>query len=358
MVKLGQSFYPTLGLQRAAEQLASAIDMGCQDLFTSLHLPEGTTENWTEMKHLFQIAKRRGIRLCCDVSPSTFRQLEASSANLKPFFELGIFSFRLDYGFSVDEILEISNHPDVTIVMNASDLTETQFHVLLQKGIQVAKLTAIHNYYPRPETGMSLTYYREKNRFYKSYGVRTGGFIPSHTTPRGPMKEGLPSIETHRYAPVSVAVAEMVADGLTDIIYFGDPAPANEDWNTAAGVADGTIPLRVEWAVSPGDEIVQLLRQVHTSRRDYADFVIRSTYSTAYPEPTGVALAPNHTAARPLGTITIDNTNYGRYAGELQITKTDLSSDKRVNVIGRVITEDQPLLPYITPHTRFTFQIS
>ncbi|MDY0393284.1 DUF871 domain-containing protein [Virgibacillus halophilus] len=103
---------------------------------------------------------------------------------------------------------------------------------------------------------------------------------------------------------------------------------------------------------------MQLLRQVHTSRRDYADFVIRSTYSTAYPEPTGVALAPNHTAARPLGTITIDNTNYGRYAGELQITKTDLSSDKRVNVIGRVITEDQPLLPYITPHTRFTFQIS
>lgn len=356
MVKLGQSFYPTLGMGEAAKQLESAIQAGCKDLFTSLHLPEGTNDDWVEMKQLFKKAKQNGIRICCDVSPATFKQLGASPSNLDPFFELGIFTLRLDYGFTMEDIITISKHPDITIVVNSSDLTENQFLTMIEKGIQVSKLTVIHNFYPRPETGMSLDYYREKNKFYKSHGVRTGGFIPSHNEPRGPMKAGLPSIEAHRYAPVSVAVAEMIADDLTDIIYFGDPSPAEQDWQTAQNVIDGTIPLRVEWEMPLNDELVPILERTHTSRRDFAELVIRSTYSTAYPKPTGIKLSPNNTVERPIGTVTIDNADYGRYVGELQITKKDLQSDTRVNVIGRVVAEDRPLLSYVGPNTQFFFK--
>lgn len=40
----------------------------------------------------------------------------------------------------------------------------------------------------------------------------------------------------------------------------------------------------------------------------------------------------------------MDNSGYGRYRGEVQICRRVLAADERVNVIGRVIDEDLPLL--------------
>ncbi|WP_230136734.1 DUF871 domain-containing protein, partial [Peribacillus frigoritolerans] len=57
----------------------------------------------------------------------------------------------------------------------------------------------------------------------------------------------------------------------------------------------------------------------------------------------------SNTAARSLGSITKDNDAYGRYRGEVQICKRDLGADHRVNVIGRVIEEDIPLLSLLKP---------
>nr|WP_284142744.1 DUF871 domain-containing protein [Peribacillus frigoritolerans] len=58
---------------------------------------------------------------------------------------------------------------------------------------------------------------------------------------------------------------------------------------------------------------------------------------------------PSNTAARSLGSITMDNDAYGRYRGEVQICKRDLGANHRVNVIGRVIEEDIPLLSLLKP---------
>ena len=36
------------------------------------------------------------------------------------------------------------------------------------------------------------------------------------------------------------------------------------------------------------------------------------------------------------GSITLDNDGYGRYSGEVQLVRSDLPADSRVNVVGQV----------------------
>jgi uncharacterized protein len=92
---------------------------------------------------------------------------------------------------------------------------------------------------------------------------------------------------------------------------------------------------------------------VHTNRRDAARDVIRSAesrLSLAWPDD---ALRPANTIPRKKGSVTIDNSQYGRYAGELQITLADLPANEKVNVVGRIIEGDLPLLAYVGGGQRF-----
>ncbi|WP_304976092.1 DUF871 domain-containing protein, partial [uncultured Ligilactobacillus sp.] len=52
-------------------------------------------------------------------------------------------------------------------------------------------------------------------------------------------------------------------------------------------------------------------------------------------------------------TITLDNCDYGRYMGELQLVKRDLKADPRVNVVGKVSDEDLDLLAYLGAGQKF-----
>ncbi len=44
-------------------------------------------------------------------------------------------------------------------------------------------------------------------------------------------------------------------------------------------------------------------------------------------------IVPNNTITREVGAITMDNDAYLRYAGEVQIVRSPLSADNRVNII-------------------------
>ena len=64
---------------------------------------------------------------------------------------------------------------------------------------------------------------------------------------------------------------------------------------------------------------------------------------------------PTNTIERKVGTITIDNEKYLRYNGEIQIALQDLKADERVNVLGKVVDEEIPLLKYIVNDVKFRF---
>lgn len=57
-----------------------------------------------------------------------------------------------------------------------------------------------------------------------------------------------------------------------------------------------------------------------------------------------------------MGYVTIDNFNYLRYSGELQICKKDLPEDTRVNVIGKIKDEELILIYFISDEIKFKFK--
>lgn len=355
MTQLGQSIYPTLEIADAKRHLEAAIRVGCRHLFTSLHLPEASVHDWHDVRRLLEEAARQGMHVAADVSRASLAQFGAAPDDLSPFRRLGLNTLRLDYGFSAAEMRRMLDNREFSFQINASTANEETLQELQRNGVDLTRLTAVHNFYPRPETGISLSFYREKNRLFKAYGLRTGAFVPSLKEPRAPIFAGLPTVEAHRRLSTRVAVAELVAEGLTDIVYFGDPAPDEDDWRAAERIAAGTIPLRVDWFEPLPEELKPLLAEVHTNPPDAAEQVIRSRLGRIFAVKNDILPSPRHTVERPAGSVTIDNVLYKRYAGELQITVADLPADERVNVLGRVIAEDRPLLKHIGPGVRYTF---
>lgn len=64
-----------------------------------------------------------------------------------------------------------------------------------------------------------------------------------------------------------------------------------------------------------------------------------------------------NTIDKNYGDITIDNENYMRYMGELQILKTNQKWDYRTNVVASVLQKDIYLLKYIKGGKKFHFNI-
>ena len=86
-----------------------------------------------------------------------------------------------------------------------------------------------------------------------------------------------------------------------------------------------------------------LLNKTFTVRIDSPKSLIRVQESREYATP-GEVIEPSRTSERPLGSITIDNKNYGRYSGEVQILRESFGKDDRVNVIGQVDPQYVPVL--------------
>ena len=56
---------------------------------------------------------------------------------------------------------------------------------------------------------------------------------------------------------------------------------------------------------------------------------------------------------RRAGAVTIDNQDYLRYMGEMQVVRSPLPADSRVNVVAHIIPEEVFLLDYIRPGDAF-----
>jgi hypothetical protein len=86
---------------------------------------------------------------------------------------------------------------------------------------------------------------------------------------------------------------------------------------------------------------------VHHDRPDSSEYVIRSQESRRYASQ-GKSFPPKPCPEREKGSVSVGNQNYLRYSGEMEIARTDLPPEKRVNIVGQVCPEDVPYLPYIT----------
>lgn len=322
---LGRSVYLTEFEKQKAPLAAGSA--GGAPVFISLHIGEEFAPDYPDrVRAMCSWLREHGWRILADVSEQTAIQFGCGDI-LQLARDLGLWGLRLDDGFTLEEACSLAAR--MPIAVNASTVTPEEAAALAAAGPEVI---AIHNFYPRPETGLDPEFLQESTRMLQAAGLKVYAFIPGDEQLRGPLHEGLPTLEAHRGAAPLAAFADLAVHYGLEGIFAGDPGVSSYELEQIASFcADGVLPVPVH--LKAGQE--SLYGQIFTCRPDSPSWLVRYQESRKYARQGGL-VEPADCAARPRGTITMDNLRYGRYSGEIQLMRQDLPADERVNVIGRV----------------------
>ena len=342
----GISVFPGMGVgaEENLNYMKRAADRGIRYLFTSLHIPESDLERIEfEFIGILERAKSLNMTVIVDISKEYFKRYDWN--------KYGGFIFRLDFGFTDEEIVEISK--EYQIQLNASTVDEKKMERLIDLGLSIENISACHNYYPRKDTGISIEFLRRKNKCFSRFGMRVMAFVGSQNKKRGPLYEGLPTVEGHRNLNILVGTQELLSEGC-DVVIVGDSMASGKEMDALGKIKKERwlLPAR---GYPMSLEEKKIFDGVHQERVDQGEYVVRSMRSQNSMEEVGPGeIAQGISSERKMCSITIDNCNYGRYQGELQIVKRDLPADERTNVVGSV--EDRGrLLHRIKPGDEFEF---
>ena len=190
---LGRSVYLTQFEEQRAS--LSAFAAGGAPVFISLHISEEFDAAYcARVQEMCDFLSAQGWRILADVSEKTIRQF--GCADLTALAKrLHLWGLRLDYGFSVEEMCALAQQ--LPVAVNASTTTPEVARQLAAGG---GTVIAMHNFYPRPETGLDPEFLRESTAALQAEGLQVYGFIPGDALLRGPLYKGLPTLEAHRTA--------------------------------------------------------------------------------------------------------------------------------------------------------------
>ncbi len=315
-------------------------------VFLSLHISEEFGPGYCERaEEVCRALTGAGYRVLADVSVKTMAQFgEPDLAALAE--RLGLWGLRIDYGLSEMETAALAKR--LPIVLNASTVDLDAARRIAGTG---GRVMAMHNFYPRPETGLDDEYLRESTRALQAAGLEVLAFVPGDGEKRGPVHAGLPTLEVHREALPSAAGADLLFRFGLDGVFVGDPGLSGREWERLLRLCrEGVVSLPVE--LEP--DYAGLYGKTFTSRVDTPAWLVRVKESREY-SCLGERVEPRGGQPRRRGCLTIDNTLYGRYSGELQLIRQDLPPDERVNVIGQVPENALLLLDSIPRGGKFTF---
>ena len=343
MANLGYSLYlSTFAAQCPA--LRGQAGTGAP-VFLSLHISEEFDDTFcARAEEACHALAAMGYRIIADVSVKTVDRFGCT--DLTELAEkLQLWALRIDYGFSRQEIEAMAEK--MPIVLNASTTTVEDAKAIAAKGKCVM---AMHNFYPRPETGLDEDYLRETTAALGEAGLKVLAFIPGDTQKRGPVFEGLPTLETHRKGLPSAAFADLALNYGIEEIFVGDPGISRKEIDRITRFCREGI-LSIPCEIS--ETWQHLYDQVFTCRIDSPKWLIRFQESRVY-SCQGQTVEPRNCAERCVGALTVDNLNYGRYSGEIMLIRSDLPADHRVNVIGQVPENALTLLDLIGRGRKFT----
>ena len=354
-MSVGISLYLGLGdsLEENTWLIRRAASFGIKRIFTSFLIPETDKERLKdEVGTVLKIARQENLEVIADVSPATLELLGINEFTANTFKMLGISTLRIDAGYDAATIAKLSrNRHNVRIQVNASTMTGNFLTKLISKKTNFQNVDALHNFYPRPGTGLSEETLVRKTVMLHKVGVKVGAFIPGRRKKRAPLFDGLPTLEDHRDMELGLAARHLVALGI-DSVFIGDNMPADEEMQELAALKDDCVIVKAKMLTKDTAQ-QELLEHVFSARTDEARDAIRARESRAM---VGAPILPENTAPRKVGAITIDNEKYLRYMGELEIIKFEQEADERVNVAAQVNEEEMFLLDYITPGRKFSFK--
>ena len=336
---LGQSAYLSL-IRNGTVSLDDIKDDTA--VFLSLHMQEECDDNYDQ--DIFSLCNdlySKGCFIIADISKNTLKQLDVDIDTLVDRYHLG--ALRIDYGFSLQEIMEIARKHRV--VLNASTMSIED----MVKVKECGRIVAMHNFYPRKETGLDEDRFLEINRELKKNGIEVMAFIPGKIK-RGPLYEGLVTLEKQRYQNAYVSYVEMIRRFDVDQVYLSEPGIDDKDLERIRLFNERDL---ICLSVDIADEYRYLLDRPFTNRIDSPNGLIRILESREYSRSTDRMIKPSNCIKRFAGSITIDNELYKRYCGEIQIMKRDYPQDEKVNVIGKVKADNLELLKLIDRNVSF-----
>ncbi|MBB6217361.1 hypothetical protein HNQ80_003480 [Anaerosolibacter carboniphilus] len=343
---IGISVFAGMGtsLEENLQYMQTANRTGIKYLFTSCHIPEARNTSKDELAVILKEASQLGMYIIMDISKSYFEERELE--------KYPIHSLRLDFGFSTREIAEMTRRFGFNITLNASTLEQEEIEKILEYGGEISKITACHNYYPRRDTGISEQLFVQRNNTLKGYGIKTMAFIPSQFRKRGPIYEGLPTLEKHREMEPSIAAQHLVRLG-ADIVMIGDAMASEGELKRLGKLRKEIMMIPIKLEKNIGESEKKLLGFIHTNRTDPGEYVIRSQEAR---EVKDGKIHPRNTLERYKNCVTIDNDGYKRYEGELQILKKEMAKDDRVNVVADA-SSAEILVHLLQPGEKFVFEI-
>ena len=135
--------------------------------FISLHHPLDLIDSFKENAfNLIDRINASKANIIADIAPAGIEKLgfpsfrEMAKSNI-------VWGLRPDYGLSAKEIVAASDYTN--IVINASCIDEELVDLLEQSG---NKYYAMHNFYPRPETGLDIDYCNECTKYLHAHGAK------------------------------------------------------------------------------------------------------------------------------------------------------------------------------------------
>ncbi|WP_278044681.1 MupG family TIM beta-alpha barrel fold protein [Senegalia massiliensis] len=346
IIILGISIFS--GMENSLEEnlryLREASKLGIRKVFTSLHIPEASKECEIETLKILEEINNLDMQIIADISKKYYDEIDLNKYN--------IYSLRLDFGFSNKEIAELTINKSYNITLNASTLTKKDIDEIITYGGDISRITACHNYYPKEHTAISEELFKERTELFKEYNIKIMAFIPSQYKKRGPIYEGLPTLEKHRYIDPLISAQHLFLLG-ADTVIVGDTEASVDELYKLNMIEYNIVTIPIQLMNNISREEIYLLKQNHTNRTDPGECNIRSQESRIYKQET---IKRKNTIHRQKYYVTIDNEDYLRYEGDLIISKQDLPQDKRVNVVADA-RESKLLIDNIKPGQRFKFLI-
>lgn len=328
-IEFGISIYLSTNIEMNSEYLLKAKEVNSSFVFTTINMPEENDELKKDISKVVDLCKKNKMKLIVDINAN-------SKKYIKDYENV---YYRIDDGLSNDEIIALAKNNYV--VLNSTTLDEEDLKYFKLKGVDFSKLYSLHNYYPKVYTGVSLKFLKKRNEIYKKYGLKTMAFIPGDLK-RGPIFEGLPTVEEHRYMDILQASLELIAND-TDVILLGDLNIKEENWERLKYLLKGIVPLRINKNI--------LKNRIFENRRDYSNYVVRNIKRNVVLD-TIVEIDKNIEK----GDILVTDEKGLRYKGDLEIALKNLNklNDGR-RIVASVIDKDKGLLDYLSIINKFIF---
>ena len=362
MRRLGVSIYPEKStVEEIKNYLEETNRLGFSRVFSCLlSVNKPAEEIKKEFTEINTFAHELGFEIIVDVSPRVFGELNISYKDLSFFKEIGADGIRLDAGFSgLEESIMTYNPENIIIEINMSNNVHT-IDTIMDYRPNKYKLYGCHNFYPHLYSGLNLDFYKECTKRFNKYGLKTATFVTSHD--KGafgpwPTTEGLPTLELHRELPLDVQIKHHIAMELVDDILISNCYPTKEELSRIEGLDLDVVTFDVELVEGiPEIEKKIVLEEFHFNRGDQNDYFIRSTQSRVKYKGHRFEVfnAPNQIKR---GDILIESSEYGHYAGELQIALKDMENSGKTNVVAKVVDIEHFILDEIKPWQKFKFRL-